>query len=135
MVIDTMQSPVQGKHLRDWSDVVIEKRRLAAERVADAVTQATRVDREPITTLKQAIKEHTCSSTAAWCSPCNHFHVSPHGLPLLCAALRRELVPMSGAGGSPLITAIGAWTGLAPGAVVLLLGILLLGGLLLMWRR
>jgi len=34
-----MQSPVQGKHLRDWSDVVIEKRRLAADRVA-AVAQA-----------------------------------------------------------------------------------------------
>jgi len=89
MVIDTMQSPVQGKHLRDWSDVVIEKRRLAAERMADAVTQAM----ERITTLEHAIREHTCSSTAAWCSPCQRFHVSPHGLPLLCATLRRELAP------------------------------------------
>jgi hypothetical protein len=48
LVIDTMQSPVQGKHLRDWSDVVIEKRRLAAEKVADAVAQAVKEKDEQI---------------------------------------------------------------------------------------
>jgi hypothetical protein len=48
LVIDTMQSPVQGKHLRDWSDVVIEKRRLAAEKVAAAVAQAVKEKDEQI---------------------------------------------------------------------------------------
>jgi len=83
--------------------------KFAAEKAADAVlayvagamAQATRVDRERINTLEQAIREHTCSSTAAWCARCGHFHVSTVGLPLLCAALRREPQPAQPPPGPP----------------------------------
>ena len=83
---------IEGGRTRGWwaCDLCLMKFTPVAS-AEYAVAQAVLVDRERVTTLEQAIKEHTCSSSAAWCARCGHFHVSPHGLPLLCAALRREL--------------------------------------------